>query len=54
MLTLASDFTLATAVNEASLPLPILPWLPLRALRWANESFHVTGSSCLTEGSFLP
>ena len=42
MLTLASGFTLAAAVNMASLLLLILRRLPFWAFRWTNKGLLVT------------
>lgn len=54
MLTLASDFALAAAVDKASLLLLVLLGLPLRALRWTLKGFGVACPLCIAVSSFLP
>ena len=53
-LTLASNFTLATAVNEATLLLPVLLGLPLWAFCRTHEGLEVAGSSGFAESALLP
>lgn len=50
---LASNFTFATAVDEASLLLLVLHGLPHLALIWTHKRLALAGPPCLAESSFI-
>ena len=52
--TLASSFTLATAVNETTLVLLVLLRLSLRAFRRARKGLQIASPLCFAEPSLLP